>query len=224
MALTQTDKHFWGPVQEVTDYLCNVVIRPDEFVLDIGPGHSPLPRANASVDFVDVPGLEVIKCDLATERLPYADKEVDFVYARHILEDMYNPFHLIKEMSRVAKRGYLEIPSPMAEIGRGVDGGAPPFRGYHHHRWIGWTFGKEIRFISKYAYLEYCRFDEMEIENLLKVERYWNTFYLWSDEILVNHIQAPLNYVIPRDYAVILAQAVERSKESTDIFFSQITK
>src|SRR5271163_2273746 len=130
MALTQSNSKYWAPVQQVTDYLTKVVIQPGDRVLDIGPGHSPFQRADVSVDFVAVEGFKnLIKCDLGNEPLPFKDKEFDFVYARHILEDMFNPFALCAEMSRVAKRGYLEVPSPMAEIARGVDGSSPPYRG-----------------------------------------------------------------------------------------------
>jgi hypothetical protein len=44
----------------------------------------------------------------------------------HMLEDMYNPFPICAEMSRVAKAGYVETPSPVAELCRGVDGDKPP--------------------------------------------------------------------------------------------------
>src|SRR5690242_10077189 len=178
MALTQNDKKHWAPVKEVYDYLTNVLIPKDAKVLEIGPGHCPFARADVSVDFVDVPGVKnLVKCDLANEALPFKDKEFDFVVARHVLEDMFNPFPLCAEMSRVAKAGYCEVPSPMAELGRGVDGGSPPFRGYHHHRFIGWIFNKELRFVSKYPFVEYIRLDENRVdESLRQSERYWNTY------------------------------------------------
>lgn len=222
MALTQDSPKFWAPNQKVLDYLSSIIPEGAK-VLDVGPGHAPFKRATHSVDFVDVLGaVNLKKCDLANEPLPYGDKEFDFVYARHILEDMYNPFPLVKEMQRVGKAGYIECPSPICEIGRGVDGGSPPFRGYHHHRFIVWVFGKELRFISKYPFIEYLRFDEKAVDEALKQDRYWNSYYLWSDTINVVHRQSPLNYDIPRDYALILNEAMERSKESTDIFFSNI--
>ncbi len=222
MALTNASPKYWAPNQQVLDYLSSIIPEGAK-VLDVGPGHAPFSRATHSVDFVDVPGVPNLKkCDLANERLPYEDKEFDFVFARHILEDMYNPFPLIAEMSRVGKAGYIECPSPIAEIGRGVDGGSPPFRGYHHHRFIVWVFGSEIRFISKYAFIEYCRFDEAMVDRLLSTERYWNSHYLWQGEIKAVHRQSPLDYSIPRDYSLILAEAMERSKEATDIFFSNI--
>ncbi len=146
------------------------------------------------------------------------------MFARHIIEDMFNPFPLIKEMERVGKAGYIETPSPIAEIGRGVDGGSPPFRGYHHHRFVVWTFGSELRLISKYPFIEYCRFDEPAVDAALAQDRYWNTYYLWTDKINVAHRQSPLHYNIPKDYALILNEAMERSKENTDIFFANMPK
>jgi SAM-dependent methyltransferase len=223
MALTQSSPKFWAPNQRVLDYLTNEVIAKDAKVLDVGPGHAPFKRANVSVDFVDVPGVaNLVKCDLANEPLPFADKEFDFVYARHILEDMFNPFPLIKEMQRVGKAGYIECPSPIAELGRGVDGGSPPFRGFHHHRYITWMFGKELRLISKYPFVEYLKFDDAAIDKMLAQDRYWNTYCCWEGEITFAHRQSPLNFDIPRDYALILNEAMERSKEATDIFFSNI--
>lgn len=223
--LTESSKKYWAPVQSVIDYISNVVIQSNDRVLEVGPGHAPLKRADVCVDFVDVPGVKnLVKCDIVNEPMPFKDKEFDFVFARHVLEDSFNPFAIAKEMSRVGKRGYIEVPSPMAELGRGVDGGSPPFRGYHHHRYIGWVFGKELRMVSKYPFIEYCRFNEEQIDDLLKQERYWNSYYLWDDEIIINHRQSPLHYSIPRDYAVMLGEAVERSREATDIFFFNMTK
>jgi hypothetical protein len=224
MPLTQSSPKFWAPLPRVIDYVASIIPEGAK-VLDVGPGGAPFKRATHSVDFVDIPGApNLMKCDLANEPLPYADKSFDFVFARHILEDMYNPFHLIKEMSRVGKAGYIECPSPMAEIGRGVDGGSPPFRGYHHHRYIVWVFGKELRFISKYAFLEYLKFDEPAIDAALKTDRYWNSYYLWTGDIKVVHRQSPLDYNIPKDYALVLNEAMERSKEAADIFFSNMPK
>lgn len=226
MALTQNDKKYWAPVQPVMDYLANVVIPNDAKVLEVGPGHSPFKRANVAVDFVDVPGLSIPlhKCDLGSEPLPFENKSFEFIFCRHTLEDMHSPFNLIKEMSRVGKAGYIETPSPIAELGRGVDGGSPPFRGYHHHRFMTWQFGKELRLISKYPMVEYLRFDEGSIDHLLKQERYWNTYHLWEGEIVSSHRQSPLHFDIPRDYALILNEATERSREATDIFFANMTK
>lgn len=224
MALTNDSPKYWAPNQQVLNHLSSIIPEGAK-VLDVGPGHAPFERATHSVDFVDVPGVpNLTKCDLANERLPYEDKEFDFVFARHILEDMAYPFPLMKEMQRVGKRGYIECPSPIAELGRGVDGGSPPFYGYHHHRWIVWVFGSEVRFICKYPIVEYLRFDDAKIDGLLKESKYWNTYYYWENEINFVHRQSPLDYDIPRDYALILREAIDRSVENTDIFWSRMQR
>lgn len=227
MPLTQASQKYWFPIQQVMDYLEKVVIQPNDKVLEIGPGEWPFKRADVSVDFanIETKGIKkLVKCDVANELLPFEDKEFDFVFARQIMEDLYDPIHFCSEMSRVSKKGYIESPSPMAEMCRGVDGSSPPYRGYYHHRWITWQFGKELRLVSKFPIIEYMQFDESRLEELLKVDRYWNSYNLWEDRIIVNHRQAPLHYDILRDYPLMLQEAVERSRESTDIFFSSITK
>lgn len=221
--LTKDDPHHWAPIPEVLTFLKSRLPAGAK-VLDVGPGHAPLSWATQAVDFVDVPGLKcpLDKCDLGKDQLPYEDKSFDFVYCRHVLEDMANPFHLCEEMSRVGKSGYIEVPSPMAEVGRGVDGGAPPYRGYYHHRYVGWVFGKELRFVSKYPLIEYLVFEEDKVDQLLRQNaRYWNSHYLWEDRINVNHRQHPLHYVIPTQYVLLLNEAMERSRNATDMFFGQ---
>src|SRR5258705_482929 len=122
MALTNDSKKFWHPDPKMIEWLVEKKIPKDASVLEIGPGTVPFRRANAYVDFVDIPELPNLKkIDVATGNLPYDDKQFDFIYCRHVLEDSWNPFHLCDEMSRVGLAGYIETPSPMAELGRGVD-------------------------------------------------------------------------------------------------------
>lgn len=52
-----------------------------------------------------------VQLDVTREKLPFKDNEFDFCLCTHTLEDLYNPFLLIEEMSRVAKEGYLATPS-----------------------------------------------------------------------------------------------------------------
>lgn len=221
--LAPSDPHHWGPVPEVVKWL-NASIPADAKVLEIGPGTAPFRRADVFVDFVDIAGVpkeKMVKCDIATEKLPFADKEFDFVVCRHTLEDMYNPFPVCAEMSRVAKGGYLETPSPVAELSRGVDGGDGPYRGYHHHRFIGWASDGEFRLISKYPLVEYLKLDDAKMVSLLRWSAmHWNSYHLWDGELTVRHVQSPLDYDIPREYTSRLKQAVEQSIVSANVFWS----
>ncbi len=202
----------------------NQLLPAEAKVLEIGPGTAPFRRADVFVDFVEVPTVpkeKLVKCDV-TKGLPFADKEFDFVVCRGMLEDMHDPFPVCVEMARVAKAGYLEGPSPVAELCRGVDGGDPPYRGYHHHRYIGWSTEGEFRLISKYPLVEHLKFDEDMLAALLRWSpMHWNSYHLWADELKVKHIQSPLDYDIPQQYAGVLGKAVQDSIVSANVFWAR---
>lgn len=227
MAISPSDQHHWAPIPQVADWLRAHLSR-DARVLEIGPGHSPLPWATDYVDFVEVAGMagkRFVKRDIATEQLPFNNKSFDFVYCRHTLEDMFNPFLIISQMSRVGKAGYIETPSPIAELCRGVDGGNAPYRGYHHHRFMAWTHGPELNFISKYPLVEHLKFDDEKLASALRQgPMFWNTYYLWRDKINYRHIQSPLDYDIPQQYGQVLSNAMAQSGAATEQFFAKMSK
>jgi len=153
--LAVNDPHWWHPIA-ITLHWLSQRIAPDARVLEIGPGAYPFARAQEFVDCKEIEGLKVTQCDFAREPLPYPDKSFDFVYCRHVLEDMRDPTLLMKEMSRVGKGGYIECPSPLVEISRGVDGSLAgenkpaPWRGYLHHNYVVWPGAGQLNFVSKY--------------------------------------------------------------------------
>lgn len=227
IGLSAADPHYWHPAADVIDYL-NAQISKVAKVLEIGPGTVPFARADVFVDFVDVdtiPKDKLIKCDIAVEPLPFPDKSFDFVVCRHTLEDMWNPFPICAEMSRVAKAGYVETPSPLAELCRGVDGGAPAYRGYHHHRFVVWDDGEKLNFVSKYPIIEHMTLEEDKLASALRTSpRYWNTYYLWSGEMRVKHVQSPLDFDIPSQYPIVLNDAMNQSTAATDRFCLNLAK
>jgi hypothetical protein len=219
------DKKHWAPIESLVRWLANR-LPAEAKVLEIGPGFVPFPRATMFVDYKDLPNIPAdkkISIDLAIQKLPFADKSFDFVYCRHVIEDMYNPFLLCSEMERVGKAGYIETPSPIAELGRGVDGESPPFRGYHHHRNIVWVHEGELRLVAKYPIVEYLRFNEDEIASSLREgPRFWNTYYLWQDKINLKHIQNGPDFELTRDYSSILKNATDQSKISSGMFWLSV--
>ena len=222
--LTASDRHYCPTRPEIVKWLSRS-IPAEARVLEVGPGHDPFHRADEFVDFVavDVPQGHFHRCDLATEKLPFPDKSFDFVVCKHTLEDMYDPFPLCAEMSRVAKAGYVETPSPVAELCRGVDGiTAPIYRGYHHHRFVVWPVPNELRFVSKYPIVEYLDFSGDEIAERLRAPKYWNTYHLWDGELKVRHIQSPLDYDIPSQYRAVLGTAIMDSVAATDTFWAAL--
>jgi hypothetical protein len=86
-------------------------------------------------------------CDKAP--FPFKDKEIDYVVCSHTLEDIRDPLWVCSEMIRIAKRGYIEIPSRAWESSRGIE---PLIAGLSHHRWLIDVDqqAQEIRFMMKF--------------------------------------------------------------------------
>lgn len=228
MPLTPSDRRYHAALPEIIDYLCGV-IQPSWRVLEIGPGLVPFRRADVFVDILDRPDIKpdaLVKLDVCSDPLPFEDKSFDFIYCRHVLEDLWNPFHLCAEMSRVGKMGYIETPSPIAEMCRGVDGDGTKdsiYRGYHHHRWFVWRRGDELVFIPKFPLVESIKADEEWIDSALRAgPQYWNTYHPWMDEIAVRHLQNPLDYEFkqgaPTTILDVLNAAINESRFATDCF------
>lgn len=206
--LSDEDAKFWAPLPAVIDWV-SACISSGARVLEIGPGLTRFPRATHFVDWA--PGENVVSCDLNRDDLPFADREFDFVYCRHVLEDLYDPFHVCEEMSRVARAGYVETPSPLAEVCRGIDGGSPPWRGYQHHRYFVWDDAGVLHFMSKYPLIEHVAFGgEASMEAALRAQpMLWNTYFMWQGRIEWEHLQLDVDFRMP-DYARRVGDAVEQ--------------
>lgn len=104
------------------------------------------PRADAEPErFSKRTWIERDVCD--REAFPFADDEVDFVICSHTLEDIRDPIWVCSEMNRIAKAGYIEVPSRLEEQSWGVGGGA--FVGWTHHHWLIDVGESEIEFVFK---------------------------------------------------------------------------
>lgn len=79
---------------------------------------------------------------------PFTDKQFDFAICSHTLEDIRDPIWVCSELVRVAKRGYIEVPSRIWETCRGIE--HPRLAGLSHHRWLIEIENKRILFYPKY--------------------------------------------------------------------------
>ena len=82
---------------------------------------------------------------------PFEDKSIDFCICSHTLEDIRDPSWVCREINRVAKRGYIEIPSPVFEFTRDREPSDPV--GLSHHRWIVDVRDDFIAFFPKHHYI-----------------------------------------------------------------------
>lgn len=122
---------------------------PDWFVVDVGGWANTIWRANMVIDIEPYETRKISSNELfgpeswiqmdfggfEPVHLPFPDKHVDFIWCQQTLEDLASPFGLMRELIRVAKRGFIEIPSREWEITVGVD--SPHFAGFCHHHWYG---------------------------------------------------------------------------------------
>jgi len=231
----EVTRFFWHPnpliILLLGRWLQRLGIR--ERIIDIGCGSSPFSFATHFVDFtIDTNTEHKFKVDLDFELFPQPDKYFHFIYCRHTLEDIQNPQHAFKEYIRISKAGYIETPSPLIELLRGVDAPIlnPTYRGYLHHRYIVWSDFKThtIHFLPKYPIIEHKLNDEalkkvMYIANNYPV--YWNNYYIWDETTKPNIIvyRHGVNMNIEKDYIKLLNQAINSSMEYTDHFITYLS-
>lgn len=111
-------------------------IKKYDLVLDVGSGDKPFWRADVIVDkYLKDDGQRnsgsmiydkrKIFMEADVENLPFKDKVFDFVFCSHLLEHVENPDKAIKELTRVAKKGYVEVPNAILDL----------FRPFPAHLW-----------------------------------------------------------------------------------------
>ena len=127
------------------------VIKKKDSVLDIGGWAMPFNRANYIVDiqpyetrgfFGSQGGNKEhftkktwILHDISSKKkLPFKNKQIDFIICSQTLEDIRDPVWFCSELIRVAKKGYIEVPSMTAELTKGI--ASKKYAGYYHHRWL----------------------------------------------------------------------------------------
>jgi hypothetical protein len=140
-----------------------------DVVLDIGGWANPFPRADWVLDlmpyesrglyeregWIEAGASEPERFDASTwiqrdicdrEPYPFADDEIDFVVCAQTLEDVRDPVWVCAEMARIARAGYIEVPSRREEQTYGFMG---PFAGWPHHHWLVDVGESAIEFVFK---------------------------------------------------------------------------
>ena len=126
-------------------------LKDRDLVLDVGAWAHPFERADWVIDLMpyETRGLYYYDREQADERFsaetwvqrdicsrepwPWPDDHFDFAVCAQTLEDVRDPVWVCRELSRVARAGYVEVPSRLEEQSWGVHG---PWAGWSHHRWL----------------------------------------------------------------------------------------
>ena len=86
-------------------------------ILDIGCGYTANKYSTHVADTQDFSNLYKDKkfTHIKEKKLPFADKEFNFIIASHVLEHVEDIEYFIKELERVANSGYIEVPTRLED-------------------------------------------------------------------------------------------------------------
>ena len=86
-------------------------------VVDIGCGYNANKNASVIADIQDLSnfykGKNFVK--ISEKKLPFKDKEFDFVIASHVIEHVEDFEFFVKELERITPRGYIELPTRLGD-------------------------------------------------------------------------------------------------------------
>ena len=197
----------------------------DAVVLDIGGWADPIERADWVIDLMpyETRGLYaregwiaersqegerfsadtwIVRDICDRDPYPFDDKSVDFVVCAHTLEDVRDPLWVCAEMNRIAKAGYVEVPSRLEEQSWGVAG---EFVGWPHHRWLidlddgHLTFAQKLHSIHARRDQQFPRSFWRALPEERRVEAlWWQGGFGYSEVTFVDeetsdrHVRAPI--------------------------------
>ena len=121
----------------------------------------------------------------------------DFCICTHTLEDIRDPYYVCEEMSKIAKSGYIAIPSKYRELSR-FEYGQSGYRGYIHHRWIFTIENGHFVGYPKLSIIDYL--EEMDSIASMAPEKY-DLSFIWKDNIPIKLYND--DYMGPTTTAVI---------------------
>jgi SAM-dependent methyltransferase len=236
---------FYNRIDSITNYLITFYNLEKSNILDVGGGSSYyFPFAT---DIFDINTSDYIKesiknekneikthnVDIDFDKFPFYDNFFNFVYCRHTLEDIQNPQNAFNEIIRVSKRGYIETPSPICEIIKGIDGfGKSICRGYLHHRYFVWSDieTNTLFFLPKYNIIETITYDDNKMKDLvLKLNNdkfLWNNYYIFDENnkpkifVYRNGVNFKISDV--NSYTNLINTAITKSINYTNIFIKNL--
>ncbi len=86
---------------------------PNWKILDIGCGYRAHKSASVIADIQDFSNFYKQKnfVQIKEKKLPFKDKEFDFVISSHVIEHVEDFEFFIRELERISSKGYIELPS-----------------------------------------------------------------------------------------------------------------
>lgn len=203
-------------------------IKRKYYVLEVGSGHNPSYRANVLVDkYIEsnyhrggnlkkYPHQTFVK--FSGEKLPFKDKEFDYVICNQVLEHVEDPVSFVEELVRVSKQGYIETPSFIGES----------LFPKESHKWVILEIDKKLVMFEKaktakifpnfgITFLNYLPYNSIALRLFYLCNHQVNTVrYEWKDSIDI--------VVNPSDEKYLSYFTVEWTKEMTTNIFPYKSK
>ena len=225
-------------------------------VLDVGGAAAPFSRADYIIDIV--PFEEVswqqkrgdgkprvtretyVEHDICARKpWPFDDKQFDYVFCSHVLEDIRDPIWVCSELIRVSKAGYIEVPSRLYETTFNLE--AKGLAGACHHRWLVDIYEKKLRFTFKHFYIHYSfinqnkqRLNQQHDDMLLRVKwqdsfEYYENWLLSGKDIFEYYLDSPISEkqkwnIVRKTSPYNYVSAWLRYLKNTSPFFAQLLK
>lgn len=224
---------FWIPDRRIVNGVLDMATKIGaRKIIELGADVETFPRTTTQINVAEervLQGIETIIMDADEHVIPRPDGSYDFAYSRHTLEDLQNPAFAFRELARVATHGYIETPSPLIEMLRGVD--APGIneakhRGFIHHRYFVWTEmdDNSLHFLPKFPVVEYLimdsNYETIGAAVASSTPFVWNNPYWWSPERppkCVMH-KPGVNFDIRFEYGTLIARAIHQSFRTAQMF------
>lgn len=117
----------------------------------------------------------------------------DFAICNHTLEDLYNPFPVMDNLHRIARRGMITTPSINTELAHLPE--SPLWKGYLHHRWLfDQTQDGHMLIIPKLGIIERCDDWPAHYHEALQEIR-----YEWREDG-IDYVEFGSNYIAGTDH------------------------
>ena len=86
-------------------------------ILDLGCGYRANKNASVIADIKDFSNFYKNRkfVQIKNKRLPFKDKEFDFIISSHVIEHVEDFEFFIKELERISSKGYIELPSRLGD-------------------------------------------------------------------------------------------------------------
>jgi len=141
----------------------------------------------------------------------------DFVICRHTLEDLNHPEFVMNQLQKVAKSGFIGVPSKHQELLKGWYPHLPETRGLHHHRWIYVTKKGMLYGLPKMGWT-----DSLTDKELKKIKhsdpRNTELRFYWEDKINVFYV-LPIVDNLPPDYGdAFIRKCLKGVKDPWDLW------